>query len=371
MNDITKYVGLDVSKETIAVAVAETGRDAARYVGAIKHEAGAIRKLLKQLGKKEDLEICYEAGPTGYGLHRMLTSLGVRCMVVAPSLIPVRRGDQVKTDRRDALRLSELLRAGELSGVYVPSAEDEALRDLVRAREDVREDLHRAKQRLLKFLLRYTITPPVGIKRRWTKRYRLWLEGLKLEQEAQAITFREYLHAVKEGEERLKRIETGLLEQAAQGANAALVKALQGLRGVAFVTAVSLVAEIGSFRRFRSPMQLMAYLGLVPREYSSGQSVRRGKLTKTGNRHARRLLVEAAWGYRHKPAVRGEIAKRQEELSPQIQLISWKAQERLHTKYRKLVQRGKAKNLAVAAVARELCGFVWAVACEVELNGAN
>ncbi len=371
MNYTTKYIGLDVSKETIAVAIAETGREKARYWGSIPHEAAAIRKLLKQLGKKEELEICYEAGPTGYGLHRLLQSMGVRCMVVAPSLIPVRPGEQVKTDRRDSIRLAELLRAGELTGVYVPTPEDEALRDLVRAREDAREDLHRCKQRVLKFLLRYSIEPPVTIKRRWTQKYREWLGKLAFSYGAQEATFREYLHTIREAEERLKRIEESLLEQAAQGSHATVIQAIKGLRGIAFITAVSLAAEIGSFSRFRSPMQLMAYLGLVPREYSSGQLVRRGRLTKAGNAHARRLLVEAAWSYRYRPAIKGELAERIAETDAEVQSISWKAQNRLHNKYRKLVSRGKNKNVAIAAVARELAGFVWAVACHVEKNTSH
>lgn len=366
MKYTTKYVGLDVSKETIAVAIAEAGREKARYWGTIPNEPQAVRKLIRQLGKKEELEVCYEAGPTGYGLYRLLNDMGVSCAVVAPSLIPARPGNQVKTDRRDALRLAELHRAGELTGVYVPTSEDEALRDLVRAREDAREDVHRAKQRLIKFLLRHGIRQPEHLKKRWTKRYRAWLGSLKFDLPAQEMTFREYLHAIHEAEERVRRIEANMLEVASEGAHAKVVEALQGLRGVAFLAAVSLVAEIGRFNRFRSPRQLMAYLGLVPREYSSGQTVRRGRMTKAGNRHARRIVVESAWSYRYPPAVKGSLAKRLTGLNADIQMISWKAQTRLHGKYKRLVGRGKQKNVAVAAVAREFVGFVWAVACLVE-----
>lgn len=366
MQYTTKYVGLDVSKDTIAVAIAEAGRERARYWGTIQNEPAAVRKLIRQLGKKEELEVCYEAGPTGYGLYRLLKDMGVSCVVVAPSLIPARPGERVKTDRRDALRLAELHRAGELTGVYVPTAEDEALRDLVRARDDVREDVHRAKQRLIKFLLRHGIRKPEHLKNRWTKRYRAWLGTLKFELAAQETTFREYLHAIYEAEERVRRIETSLLEVASEGAHAKVVEALQGLKGVAFLTAVCLVAEIGRFHRFRNPRQLMAYLGLVPREYSSGQTVRRGKMTKAGNGHARRLMVEAAWSYRHQPGVKGALAKRLEGMDADIQMISWKAQTRLYGKYRRLVARGKQKNVAIAAVAREFVGFVWAVACLAE-----
>lgn len=327
-----------------------------------------MRKLIRQLGKKEELEVCYEAGPTGYGLYRLLKEMGVSCVVVAPSLIPARPGEKVKTDRRDALRLAELHRAGELTGVYVPTAEDEALRDLVRAREDAREDVHRAKQRLIKFLLHHGIKKPEHLKKRWIHRYRAWLSSLKFELSAQETTFREYLHAIYEAEERVTRIETSMIEVASEGAHAQVVEALQGLRGVAFLTAVSLVAEIGRFNRFRSPRQLMAYLGLVPREYSSEQTVRRGRVTKAGNSHARRLIVEAAWSYRYQPAVKGDLAKRLKGMDADIQMMSWKTQTRLHSKCKRLIGRGKQKNVAIAAVARELVGFVWAVACRIE-NG--
>lgn len=366
MQFVQKYVGLDVSKEKIAVAVAETGRDAARYVKAIAHEPAAIRKLIKELGDPSTLAFCYEAGPTGYELYRWIVSMGAVCEVVAPSLLPKRPGDRVKTDRRDAIQLAQQYRAGELTSIYVPSREDEALRDLVRAREDAREDVHRARQRLGKFLLRHQIHHPSHLKRRWTKVYRKWLATLTFERKVEQTTFDEYLQALRDAEQRQQRLEAEMLEQATTGAKAEIIRVVQALRGIARITAMTLVVEIGSFARFKSPAQLMAYLGLVPREYSSGQSVRRGRMTKTGNKQMRRVLIEAAWSYRHRPVVKGDLEKRLEGLSGEVQLISWKAQERLHKKFKRLVSKGKLITVAIGAVARELVGFVWAVARTVE-----
>jgi transposase len=367
MKSIQKYVGLDVSKEKIAVAIADEGREAPRYWGTIAHKPEAVRKLIKQLSQADTtLEVCYEAGPTGYELYRWLLSMNIACTVVAPSLIPTKPGEHIKTDRRDAERLAQLFRSGDLTAVYVPSRDDEALRDLVRARADAREDYHRSRQRVVHFLLRHQIHPPAKIVRRWTKVYWIWLDQLSFERDPERIAFREYLYTIKENEDRLKRIELGIAEQAAAGPHAPVIQALQTLRGIAFITAAILVAEIGCFMRFRSPAQLMAYIGLVPREYSSGQTVKRGRMTKTGNAHLRRTLVESAWSYRHQPAIKRDLEKRQENQSMEIKAISWKAQNRLHLKYRKLVLKGKHKNLAIGAVARELVGFVWAIACQME-----
>lgn len=368
MKFTTKYIGLDVSKEKISVAVAEEGREAPRYYGTIQHTPAAIRKLIKQLSSENTiLSFCYEAGPTGYETYRWIESMGAKCTVIAPSLMPKRPGDRVKTDRRDAEQLARLFRAGELSEVYVPTRDHEALRDLVRTREAAKEDEHRARQRILKFLLRYQIHPPLTIKRRWTKKYREWLSQLEFDHDALQVSFTEMLHALEEVEQRLVRLEKSILEQASKGAHSSLIQVLQSLRGVALTTAVTIAAEIGTFSRFRTPAQLMAYLGLVPSEHSSGQSVRRGSMTKTGNRRLRRALIEAAWAYRHRPAIKGDLAKRLDGLPGDVQLISWKAQERLHTKYRHLVYRkNKHKNQAIGAVARELAGFIWAVAQTVE-----
>jgi len=365
MKDCTKFVGLDVSKETIAVGIADAGRDAPRFLGTIANSPEAVRKLIGQLEKDSHLEVCYEAGPTGYELYRQLNEMGVSCIVVAPSLIPVRQGDRVKTDRRDALRLAQLLRAGELTPVWVPDKSDEALRDLVRAREDAKEDLLRAQHRLSKLLLRCDRRPPEGVKN-WTKKHRDWLDKLQLDNRAQQTVFQEYLHNITEIEGRIQRLEVAIHEEATESDHAPVIQALQTLRGVKEVTAVTLVAEIGKFSRFRNPKQLMAYAGLVPKEYSSGASRWQGGITKTGNAHVRWILSESAWSYRYKPAVKGDILRRQQGQSPQVQDIAWKAQNRLHRKYLRMVSRGKTPSVAATAVARELLGFVWAIATWIE-----
>ncbi|WBL15185.1 IS110 family transposase [Sutcliffiella sp. NC1] len=365
MKDTIKYVGLDVSKEKIAVAIAEEGRGEPRYFGMIPHTPEAIRKLIKKLGKPDTLYVCYEAGPTGYPLYRLLISLGVHCDVIAPSLIPKRPGERVKTDRRDSIRLAQLYRAGELTSIYVPTPDGEALRDLVRAREDAKEDELRAKHRLTKFLLRNNIHPPVGV-RKWTKKYREWLDALKFENRSLRVVFQEYYHQLKELQQRVLRLEEEIKLEASEGIHAPTIQALQALRGVALITATSLVAEIGSFKRFPTPKQFMAYVGLTPSESSSGDRRRQGEITKAGNRHVRRLLIESAWSYRYQPAVKGELKRRQDGQSPTIQAISWKAQNRLHKKYFRLLSRGKESGKAITAVARELSGFIWAVTQEIE-----
>lgn len=365
MKDNTKFVGLDVSKEIIAVAVANGGREAPRFIGTIPNTPEAVRKLIRQLGEVTRLEVCYEAGPTGYGLYRQLKGMGVSCMVIASSLIPSRPGDRVKTDRRDALRLAQLLRSGELTPVWVPDEEDEALRDLVRAREDGKEDQLRARHRLLKFLLRYGLYPPKGTKN-WTAKHRQWLDSLHFENRALQTVFQEYLHQLDEISERIKRLEREIHTQATESIHAPVIQALQTLRGVAEITATTLVAEVGQFSRFRNPRQLMAYAGLVPKEYSSGASRWQGGITKTGNAHVRRVLIESAWSYRYKPALKGDIRRRQQGQSAEVQRVAWKAQDRLHQKYFRMIARGKSPTVAATAVARELLGFIWAVSCTAE-----
>lgn len=365
MYDSTKFVGLDVSKEKIAVAIAEQGRGKPRYFGVIPNTPEAVRKLVKKLGQPKDLKVCYEAGPTGYPLHRLFLSLGVECDVIAPGLIPQKPGDRVKTDKRDAERLAQLFRAGELTSVYIPTEEDEALRDLVRAREDAKEDELRAKHRITKLLLRYDIRPPAEVGRNWSAKYRRWIITLKFQYAPLQLAFQEYLHHLTEIEERLKRLEEEIFVQGTEGVHASMIQTLMSLRGVAMITAASLVAEVGSFKRFKSPKQLMAYTGLVPSERSSGEVRKQGKITKTGNGHVRRLLIEAAWSYRYQPAVRGKLAKRLEGQKTPVQTISWNAQHRLHKKYFRLLARGKSSKTAITAVARELAGFIWAVAQKV------
>ncbi|WP_226671362.1 IS110 family transposase [Metabacillus litoralis] len=365
MKDTIKYVGLDVSKDKIAVAIAEEGREEPRYYGMIPHTPEAMRKLVKKLGETHTLRFCYEAGPTGYPLYRLLTTLGVHCEVIAPSLIPQRPGERIKTDRRDSIRLAHLYRSGELTSIYVPNSEDEALRDLVRAREDAKEDELRAKHRLTKFLLRHNIKPPAGVNR-WTKRYREWLNALKFEKSSLTMVFQEYYHQIKELEQRILRLEKEIKVEATEGIHAPTIQALQSLRGVALITATSLVAEIGSFKRFPTAKKFMAYVGLIPSESSSGDRRSQGEITKTGNRHVRRLLIESAWSYRYKPAVKGELKRRQNGLDPTIQAISWKAQNRLHQRYYRLLSKGKEGGKVVTAVARELAGFIWAITQEVK-----
>jgi len=333
MNNITKYVGLDVSKEKIAVAVADEGRERARYWGEIPNQIEYIRKVLKKLGNLEHVEVCYEAGPSGYVLKRQLESMGVRCVVVAPSLIPRQPGNRVKTDRRDSVRLAELLRAGELTEVWTPSEDNEALRDLVRAREDAKEDLLRAKHRILKFLQRHGIKSPAGI-RVWSAKYRVWLKNMQFGSRAMQTTFDD--------------------EQAEDSVHAPVIKALETMRGVKEVAAVTLVAEVGCFSRFAKASQLMAYAGVVPSEYSSGSEVRRGKITKSGNSHLRRILIECGWSYRYKACMSATIRKRQKGQPAAVRAIAWKAQVRLCQKYRRLISKGKSSAVVVTAVAREL-----------------
>ncbi len=370
MKYYTKFVGLDVHKDTISIAVADSGRQPARDFGKIDNSKEAVRKLMFRLGAPEKLLVCYEAGPTGYGLCRWIKRLGIECEVVAPSLVPTKPRDKVKTDRRDARKLAQHLRAGELTPVWTPGEDDEALRDLVRAREDGIEDLLQAKHRLSTFLLRHDMRPPTGHKN-WSDAHRRWLDSLNFENNALKITFQEYLHAIDEIAGRVERLEKEIHEQAIQSRHAPVIQALQALRGVAEVAATTMVAEIGEFSRFQSPRQLMAFNGVTPSEDSSGPKGRRGKITKTGNSHARRVLVESAWSYRYKPALKGDLRKRQQGQDPGIQSIAWKAQHRLHSKYMKLLFKGKPSPVVITAVARELLGFIWAIACKVETTSSS
>jgi transposase len=366
MTKAIRFVAMDVHAETISVAVAE-GRDAARSLGAIPNRPEAVARLVKKLGPTETLRVCYEAGPTGYVLYWQLTRLGVRCEVVAPTLVPVRAGERVKTDRRDAEKLAGSYRAGELTAVWVPDAEHEALRDLLRAREAAKQDQLRARHRLGKFLLRHGRRAPEGVKS-WTERYIAWVRTQRFECLAQRHAFEDYVAEVDHARDRVRRLEQGIEEAVATAPEAMreVIAALQCLRGVAGVTAATIVAEIGQMRRFRSPRELMGYSGLVPREHSSGSRIRRGAITKTGNAHLRRIAVEAAWPCARPPAVGSVLRKRQRGQRATVIQQAWKAQHRLHSRFRRLVARGKSRPQAVTAVARELLGFVWAIAVEVE-----
>lgn len=365
MNDFNSiFVGLDVHKDTIAVAVARPGRDEPEYYGVITNTRAALYKLLERINPNgEVLKICYEAGPCGYGLYRDLTKLGHDCEVVAPSLIPRKAGARMKTDRRDALMLARLHRAGELTSVWVPGPEQEAIRDLTRAREDMKSIELKAKQRLGAFLLRHE--RHYEGKSRWTQAFWRWLETVRFDQPIQQLVLQEYIDAVKQAQLRVK----GLQEQMAQALGSwslgPVAQALMALRGVSLITAMTTLAELGDITRFDSPRELMGYLGLVPREHSSGGSRRQGRITRTGNGHVRRVLVEAAWNYRFAARKTRDIEKRAEQTSVSVQALAWHAQKRLCGRYQSLLRAGKVKQQVTTAVARELAGFIWAIACEV------
>lgn len=361
----TLYIGLDVHKESIAVAYAakDYGADVV-YLGSIGTRQCDIDKLVRQLqSKAKRLVFVYEAGPCGYWLYRYLTKKGYDCWVVAPSLIPKKAGDRVKTDRRDALQLARLMRSGDLTPVYVPKVEDEAIRDLCRAREDVLRDLKAAKLRLKAFLLRHDIR--YTGQATWNPAHLRWLSAVVCPTPAQQIVFQEYVRAVNEQTERLQRLEQELHEQVKSWRLNPVVEALQALRGVQFTVAVTTVAELGDLTRFENPRQLMGYLGLTPSASSSGERRRQGSITKAGNTHARRALVEGAWAYRYPAKVSRHLQLRLENQPKAIQDISWKAQVRLCTRYRRLLARGKHANQVVVAIARELVGFMWAIAQQV------
>jgi len=364
-----RFLGLDVHADTIAVAIAEPHGEV-RSLGMIPNRPESIQRLVKKLGAVESLRACYEAGPTGYVIYWQFTALGVKCDVVAPTLVPTKAGDRVKTDRRDAEKLARCYRAGDLTAVWVPDAAHEALRDLVRAREAAKKDQLRARHRLGKFLLRHGRRPPTGMTA-WTQRHLAWIKTtVHFEQPAQEATLLDYLHEVEHVAGRIERLE-GAIDAAVKTAPAqmrAVIDALQALRGIALVSAVTIVAEVGALSRFARAPQVMGYSGMGAREDSSGGRTRRGGITKTGNAHLRRIVIEAAWAYRHRPAVGSALRKRQAALSDEVKAIAWKAQHRLHGRYRTLLGRGKCQQQVVTAVARELLGFIWAIGVTVETD---
>ena len=366
MKKDTRHVGLDVDSEKIAVAVAEPGGEV-RSLGTIPYSSEAVRRLVKKLGPASRLRVCYEAGPHGYGLYWQLAKLGVHCDVVAPTLVPVKSGDRVKTNRRDAEKLARCYRSGDLTAVWVPDAAHEALRDLVRAREVAKKDQLRARHRLGKFLLRRGLRAAAGV-RSWTAKHLLWVKTLRFEHAAQEATFLDYLHEVEHAAERVARLE-GAIDQAVESMPAemrAVIAGLQALRGIRKVSAATIVAEVGPLSRFVRPKQLMGYSGMVSSEDSTGSSVRRGAITKTGNAHLRRIVGEAAWAYQHRPAMSPLLKKRQEGLSEEIKEIAWKAQHRLCSRYRRLLAKGKIRQKVATAIGRELLGFIWAIGTQVE-----
>ena len=370
MKDFTKYVAMDTHKKTIAVSIAEASGGEVRYYGEIANTPEAVEKMVRQLRKGDaTLSFCYEAGPCGYELHRQLTDLGWDCLVVAPSLIPKKAGDRVKTDRRDSMTLARLHRAGELTGVEVPDEQQEALRDLTRAREDMKDMQRRAKQHLLAFLLRHG--KRFDGKNHWTQAHMRWLETVKFEQPAQQIVMQEYVDSVIGMGKRIDGLDQQI-EHAARTARVwPVIEALMALRGLSLLAATTIVAEIGDLKRFPSAPKLMAYLGLVPSEYSSGANTRRGGITKTGNSHVRRVQVEAAWTYRFTARKTATIQRRAERAPEIVQDIAWCAQKRLCQRYRTLEAKGKMKVQVCAAIARELAGFVWAIGHAVPAVAAD
>lgn len=355
------FVGFDVSKSSHAVAVAESGRmGEVRSHGSISTDSASVRRFVRKLERPNvRLRFCYEAGPTGYGLKRQIEALGHSCAVIAPSLIPRRPGERVKTDRRDAVKLARLFRAGELTEIWTPDEAHEALRDLVRTRESAIRDRTRKRQEIRSFLLRHGRTFPG--KKTWGTQYFKWLSTLCFTHAGQAMVLHEMIHAEAQCRDRVRRLEAAIEEAIADWPLKPVVDRLQALRGVSLISSVTFMVEIGDIRRFESPRQLMAYLGMVPSERSSGDTIRRGGITKTGNARVRRTLIEGAWAYRYQPKVATKAYFATRHMSEDVRELAWKAQTRLTKRYRALIARGKRSTVVVTAVARELVGFMWAL----------
>ena len=354
------WVGLDAHKSSINVAMYLPGSDKP-VEWQLANEAGGVRRMVRKVERQAPGEVrfCYEAGPCGYSLQRQITEAGAAsCMVVAPSLIPRKPGERIKTDRRDARKLGQLFRAGLLTEVHPPTEENEAARDLCRAREDVREDLMRCRHRLGKLLLRRGISYAPG-KRAWTQGHRAWLRGLRFERTYDQAVLDEYLLAIEQLEERLHGLDDRILQLSQDPQYAEPVGALRCFRGIDTITATIIVTELYSFGRFTSPRGLMAFLGLVPSEHSSSDSRRQGGITKAGNGHVRRVLVEAAWHYRHRPSITS-LKGRREGQPARVVTIADKAMQRLHRRFNRMTAKGIPSNKVAVAIARELVGFVWA-----------
>jgi len=360
-----RYVGMDTHKDTIVIATADEGRgEEVRQYGTIPHTMDAVNTFIrKQISQGAELRCVYEAGPTGFGLYRYLQKNGIECSVVAPSMIPKKSGVRIKNDRRDAQDLARLHRAGELTAIYVPEPEDEAMRDLIRARDDARVAARKAKQRLLSFVLRHGWN--YSGRTKWTRAHYNWLSDIKMPHPAQQIALQEYIHAIEETKSRVVRLSAEITKLVKEWRFEPVVSAIQALRGVSLLTAATVIAEIGPLGRFAKPTQLMAYLGLVPSEHSTGPSIKRGGITKAGNGYARRALVEAAWTYRFPARVSRHLRKRNCQLPQQVREIAWKAQVRLCDRYKRLMAKGKLKQVVTTAIARELIAFIWAICHEI------
>jgi transposase len=360
-----RFVGLDAHAESITVAVADEGRQAAQLLGDVPNDFTALTKVLHRLGPPGSVICCYEAGPTGYGLARQLQAAGWVCQVIAPSLVPAKKGCRIKTNRRDALKLAHFLRSGDLTIVHIPDEDTEAIRDLSRARLAAKRAERAARQQLSKFLLRQGRRYPA--RSTWSEVHRAWIRRQVFERAAQQCVLEDYLATVDLATDRVKRLTEKLAELVAKWDRAPLVRAFQALRGIDLVTGAGIVAEICDFRRFATAPEFMGYLGAVPSEDSTGEDHHRGRITRTGNTHARRFFLESAWHYRHKPRMTKAIRERSKGVAPGVLAIAWKAQKRLHSRMHRLLSRGKSRQKAAMAVARELAGFVWAIAQEEKL----
>jgi transposase len=371
MVKIAKYVGLDVHKDTIAIASCTGGPlTEARDEGTVTHDVPRLVRKLLSLAPAEHLRVVYEAGPTGFGLCRELRARGIGCIIVAPNRVPQMPGPRIKTDRRDARHLAWQLRMGALCAIAIPDEELEALRDLVRAREDLLHARRRTRQQLAGFLLRHGM--PWRGKQSWGVRHVEWIQGLRLGSEAQELAKKCYLEAIAHFDQRIEELTADLerLSPQLHGVHGRLYRWLQALRGVSTIVAATLVCELGDLRRFKSASRLMSYVGMVPREHSSGSNVWRGSITKAGNPHVRRVLIEAAWPGRLRPTRSKALVRRQEGVDPAVIDIAWRTQKRLHDRYRRMRARGKPQNVTIVALAREMLGFIWSIGQRIEQQPA-